>query len=88
MKIAARTVAAVYALLLLIAPLAHHDVADHVKSSPHCQQCTARPLAARAEQRVAVAAPPLTAAGEVCGPRRRHFAAPPSSDNSGRSPPA
>jgi hypothetical protein len=60
-----------------------------VKSpSTHCQLCTARPLAARAEPRVAVGAPTLSAAGEVVGPRESGFVSPVPFSTSGRSPPA
>lgn len=87
LRVLARIAVAVYASLLLAAPAAH-DAADHVKSSPHCQLCTARPQAARAEPRVVLAPPTLPAAGEVAGPRHRGFVAPVPFRTSGRSPPA
>jgi hypothetical protein len=79
---------AVYAALLVIAPVAHADVADHVKASSHCQVCTANPLAARVEPRIASATPTLASAGEVAAYRAAFFVAPVASGTSGRSPPA
>lgn len=79
---------AVYAVLLVVAPVAHADLADHVKASSHCQACVANPLAARIEPRVAAAAPALAAAGDVAGALAAGFRSPVSSPTSGRSPPA
>lgn len=79
---------AVYAALLVVAPVAHTDVADHVKASSHCQVCAANPLAARIEPRIAAARPTLDAAGEVVGFLAAGFVSPVSSRTSGRSPPA
>ena len=83
----ARVAIAVLAALLLAAPVAH-DVADHGPSPAHCQLCTARPLAVRAEPAVTAAAPALDAAGDVSGPRRAAPEAPPLVRTSGRAPPA
>ena len=58
---------AVYAALLVVGPVAHTDLADHVKASSHCQVCAANPLAARIEPRIAATAPALSAVGEVAG---------------------
>ena len=75
------------AALLLAAPVAH-DVADHGPSPAHCQACTARPLAARAEPAVTAATPALDANGDVAGPRRDTPDTPPLVRTSGRAPPA
>ena len=83
----ARVAIAVLAVLLLAAPVAH-DVADHGPSPSHCQLCTGRPLAARAEPAVTAAAPALDAAGDVSGPRGTEPEAPPLVRTSGRAPPA
>jgi hypothetical protein len=80
---------AVYAALLVVGPVAHTDLADHVKSSSsHCQVCAANPLAARVEPRVAAAAPHLAALGEVAGFVVPGFVSPVPCRTSGRSPPA
>ena len=79
---------AVYAALLLVGPVAHTDLADHVKASSHCQVCAANPLAARTEPRVAASAPTLSAAGDVASDLSAAFASPVSSRTSGRAPPA
>jgi hypothetical protein len=81
-------VLAVYAALLVVGPVAHTDVADHVKSSSHCQVCTGNPLAARIEPRVAASAPTLPATGEVAGILAPGFVSPVPFRTSGRSPPA
>ena len=79
---------ALYAALLVVAPAAHADLADHVKASSHCQACAANPLAARVEPRVATARPLLAAAGEVACTLSDGFVSHASSCRSGRSPPA
>lgn len=79
---------AVYAALLVVGPVAHTDLADHVKSSSHCQVCAANPLAARIEPRVAGSAPALPAMGEVAGALAPDFVSPVPFRASGRSPPA
>jgi len=79
---------AVYAALLVVGPVAHTDLADHVKSSSHCQVCAANPLAARIEPRVAASAPTLPALGEVAGILAAGFVSPVPFRTSGRSPPA
>jgi len=79
---------AVYAALLVVGPVAHTDLADHVKSSSHCQVCAANPLAARVEPRVAASAPTLPARGEVAWVFAADFESPVPFRTSGRSPPA
>jgi hypothetical protein len=41
--------AAVYALLLMINPVLHDDLAGHLKSPMQCKACTASPSASRVE---------------------------------------
>jgi hypothetical protein len=79
---------AVYAALLVVGPAAHTDLADHVKSSSHCQACAANPLAARIEPRVAASAPALASTGEIAGIQTAGFVSPVPFRTSGRSPPA
>ena len=38
-----------YALVSIVAPLLHHDFACHLQSRPHCDACTANPVASRIE---------------------------------------
>ena len=87
MKVLARIAVGIYAALLLAAPVAH-DVADHARSTTHCQLCTAKPQAARIEPSAAVSVPPPAAAGSVSGPSRTGFVSPVPFRTSGRSPPA
>ena len=77
-----------YAALLVVGPVAHTDLADHVKASSHCQICVANPLAARIEPRVAACAPAPEVTGDVAGFVAVGFVSPVSSRTSGRSPPA
>jgi hypothetical protein len=79
---------AVYAVILVVGPAAHADLADHVKASNHCQACVANPLAARIEPRVVSSTPVLSAAGEVAGLESAGFVSPAVSRTSGRAPPA
>lgn len=79
---------AVYAALLVVGPVAHTDLADHVKSSTHCQVCAANPLAARIEPRAAASAATLPALGEVAGVLPAGVVSPVPFRTSGRSPPA
>lgn len=47
---------AIYAALLLVSPLLHHDLACHVKSAAHCDACVANPMASRVETGAALLA--------------------------------
>ena len=40
---------ALYALLLVVNPILHDDLACHLKSPTHCSACTASPSASRVE---------------------------------------
>lgn len=44
-----------YALVSVVAPLLHHDFACHLQSRPHCDACTASPVASRVEDGVVLA---------------------------------
>jgi hypothetical protein len=79
---------ALYALLLTVSPVLHHDLACHVKSPGHCDACVANAPASRAEPRAVLDAPVWRAAGEapVSEQAREHRAA--LTPTSGRSPPA
>ncbi len=43
-----------YALVTLVAPLLHHDFECHLKTRPHCDACTANPVASRIEAVVTI----------------------------------
>ena len=82
-----RIAVAIFAALLLAAPVAH-DVSDHVQSAAHCSMCTGRPQAVRAEPAIGAPTPPLAAAGEVVAAPRALLVTPPPFRTPGRSPPA
>jgi hypothetical protein len=82
-----RIAIAIFAALLLAAPVAH-DVSDHVQSAAHCTMCTARPQAVRAEPSVAAPEPPADAAGDVVASPSAVTSAPTPYRPPGRSPPA
>ena len=79
---------AVYAALQVVGPVAHTDIADHVKSPSHCQVCAANPLAARIEPRVTSSQPSLPAIGDVAWVLPAGFVSLVPFRTSGRSPPA
>ena len=56
--------AAVYALLLMVNPVLHDDLAGHLKSPAHCKACTASPTAWRVEG-LGTMLPVLADAGSV-----------------------
>ena len=79
--------AALYALLLMVNPVLHEDLASHLKSPTHCNACTASPSASRVEG-MGPMLPILAVAGwvETLGPTV--IAAAPAPTLHGRSPPA
>jgi hypothetical protein len=76
-----------YALLLMVNPVLHDDLAGHLKSPTHCNACMASPSASRVEG-MGPMLPVLVAAGwvETLGPTV--VAAAPAPTLPGRSPPA
>jgi hypothetical protein len=82
-----RIAVAIFAALLLAAPVAH-DVTDHPQSAAHCHMCTGRPQAVRAEPSISAPAPPPDAAGDVVAGPLVSAAAPTPFRTPGRSPPA
>jgi hypothetical protein len=56
--------AALYALLLMVKPALHDDLAGHLKSPTQCKACTAAPSASRVE-RTGPALPVLADVGLV-----------------------
>jgi hypothetical protein len=79
---------ALYALTLAVTPLAHHDVACHLKTPSHCDACTSTTLAPRAEAVCALSAPRLIDAGRVEGAEASAPAVRILLQNAGRAPPA
>jgi hypothetical protein len=75
-----------YALLVLSAPVLHHDFACHQKSPTHCVACVSSPSAARAT--TVVVTPTLTELGRVAEERGLRFRAHPLLALPGRAPPA
>jgi len=79
--------AAVYALLLMVNPVLHDDLAGHLKSPAHCKACTASPAASRIEGMGPVL-PVLVDAGLVESCVRTVVLADSTPALPGRSPPA
>ncbi len=79
---------ALYALLVTVSPVLHHDLACHVKSPGHCDACVANSPASRAEPRTGLDAPVWRAAGEPPAVERAREHRAPLTQTSGRSPPA
>jgi hypothetical protein len=84
-----RTLAVVglYALLVMSAPVLHHDFACHQKSPTHCVSCVSNPSAPRATATVVVATA-LSEVGAVVEAGRRQFHERPLLTLRGRAPPA
>lgn len=83
----ALVVAGLYALLVMSAPVLHHDFACHQKSPTHCVACSASPSAPRAVATVVVV-PALTELGRVVDATRAPLRARPILALPGRAPPA
>jgi hypothetical protein len=79
--------AAVYALLLVVNPVLHDDLAGHLKSPTQCKACTASPSASRVEG-MGPLLPILADAGTVETFGRIVVIAAPAPTLPGRSPPA
>ncbi len=77
-----------YALVLVVSPLLHHDLDCHLRSPSHCSACTANPLASRVESGVRLDALRLPVAGcvETLRQKAPHAASPVCLP--ARSPPA
>lgn len=76
-----------YALLVMSAPLLHHDFACHQKSPTHCVACVSSPSGLRATAKVVVA-PTLGELGSVLDSGRRPLYERQLPSLPGRSPPA
>jgi hypothetical protein len=88
-QLRARTLAVVgfYALLVMSAPVLHHDFACHQKSPTHCVACVSSPSAPRAISAVVVT-PTLGELGRVVEQGRLQFRERPLLSLPGRAPPA
>ena len=80
-------VLAVYALLLVVNPVLHDDLACHLKSPTHCSACTASPSASRVEA-AGPALPVPAEVGRVECAEHRFEPSTPVLIVAGRSPPA
>ena len=78
---------ALYALVLLVTPLLHHDLACHLKSPTHCNACTANPLAPRVVVGIGLPEARLPEAEPVATPDVSACLTVDTSSASGRSPP-
>jgi hypothetical protein len=76
-----------YAVLLAVSPVLHHDLACHMKSPTHCDACAANPLASRVETAVLTVLPGLPLSGEVAAPPARLDHGTPFTTAAGRAPP-
>lgn len=77
-----------YALVLFVSPVLHHDLACHLKTPAHCDACAMSPIASRIESSFAALLPRLARMGTVEAARGvapRPFA---RVAESGRAPPA
>ena len=79
--------AAVYALLVMVNPVLHEDLACHLKSPTHCNACMASPSASRVDGMGPIL-PVLADAGVVEPCIRIVVRAAPTPTLPGRSPPA
>ncbi len=88
-RLRARTLAVVglYTLLVMSAPLLHHDFACHQKSPTHCVACVSSPSSPRATATVVVT-PTLSETGRVVEAGHRQSGARPLLALPGRAPPA
>lgn len=80
-------VVTLYGVLLMAAPVLHHDFACHQKSPTHCGSCTASPSAPHASAHT-VLAPPLTLLGQVAVDGPAAVSVRPVPTRLGRAPPA
>lgn len=78
---------ALYGVLLMAAPVLHHDFACHQKSPTHCGSCTASPSAPFASAHTVVA-PALTRLGRVAVDGPASVTVRPAPTQLGRAPPA
>ena len=79
--------AALYALLLMVNPVLHDDLACHLKSPTQCNACMASPMASRVDG-MGPTLPVLAASGWVKPPGRTVVVNAPAPTRPGRSPPA
>jgi hypothetical protein len=84
---AALLLGVLYALLLMVNPVLHDDLAGHLKSPAHCKACAASPTASRVEEMGPIL--PVLADAGLLEPRARTVVLVPSTPAlPGRSPPA
>jgi hypothetical protein len=86
--LASTAILGLYALVLVLTPLLHHDLDCHFKTPTHCQACVANPMAAPAAVAWVVGSQLLPEAGEVAVAERRCAPKPLRVEIPGRAPPA
>jgi hypothetical protein len=79
--------AALYAVVLLVAPFEHHDLVCHIKTPQHCTSCSAS-LVGADPHTPAVLQPQLSDAGRAMGSPTLAVSALFAVRSPGRSPPA
>lgn len=78
---------AIYAVLLITAPVSHHDIDCHRKTPLHCSSCTSSPLGANPHPPANLGAALLADAGPVVGFRLLADGILLTLRSTGRSPP-
>ena len=76
-----------YALVLVLAPFTHHDLACHLKDTQHCTACTANQIGTDPADLVAPGFRPLADAGQVVLSYSAAEAVLLTTGSTGRSPP-
>jgi hypothetical protein len=79
---------AMYAVLVSVAPVLHHDFACHLKSPTHCTACVGSPAGSPYGSPAPATAPALPAAGAVVVIASEPAAVSSPLQVPGRSPPA
>lgn len=77
-----------YALVLLVGPALHHDLACHLKSSTHCTSCLANVTAPGAASAAGLLATDLRDAGALLADSANFSSLAPVQPRQGRAPPA
>ena len=87
-RLLAAVALSLYAVLVAVSPVLHHDLACHVKSPAHCDACVANSPASRVEATIVAIVPDLPLVGEVAAPTAGFEHGTVLTAASGRAPPA
>jgi len=77
-----------YALIVALLPLAHHDIACHLKSPTHCTTCTASVSGEAAPHGIVLNSARFVDAGQAMTPETVWHQSDSTSASSGRAPPS